>query len=53
MYASIDHNIVKGSRAARDTSDDDCDYATVNVPATLESECSSKDESAEDYVPMG
>lgn len=53
MYASIDHNTAKGSRQIRDTPDDDCDYATVNVPAALESECSSKEECTDDYVLMG
>lgn len=42
---------------ARAQTDDDCDYATVNVPAALQpepdSECSSKDECADDYVLMG
>ncbi|GAA6236204.1 uncharacterized protein si:ch211-214p13.7 [Lates japonicus] len=56
-YASIDHSTAKGSRTARAQTDDDCDYATVNVPAALQpepdSECSSKDECADDYVLMG
>ncbi|KAK2839909.1 hypothetical protein Q5P01_013649 [Channa striata] len=53
MYASIDHTTAKGSRESRATTDNDCDYATVNLPATLESECSSKDECTDDYVLMG
>lgn len=56
-YASIDHGPGKGSRTTRATTDDDCDYATVNVPAALqpktESECSSKEECDDDYVLMG
>ncbi|XP_044072742.1 uncharacterized protein si:ch211-214p13.7 [Siniperca chuatsi] len=56
-YACIDHSTGKGSRRTRATTDDDCDYATVNVPAALqpkcESECSSKDECEDDYVLMG
>ncbi|XP_067372980.1 uncharacterized protein si:ch211-214p13.7 [Channa argus] len=52
-YASIDHTTAKGSRESRATTDSDCDYATVNVPATLESESSSKDECTDDYVLMG
>ncbi|XP_033181707.1 uncharacterized protein si:ch211-214p13.7 isoform X2 [Anabas testudineus] len=52
MYASIDHTS-KGARPSRETNDDDCDYAIVNVPAALESECSSKDECTDDYVLMG
>ncbi|XP_070694714.1 uncharacterized protein [Pempheris klunzingeri] len=53
-YASIDHNTVKGSRRTRNSTIDNCDYATVNVPAALhpESECSSKDECEDDYVLM-
>ncbi|XP_040057366.1 uncharacterized protein LOC120833870 [Gasterosteus aculeatus] len=56
-YASIDHGNTKGPSRARTSADDDCDYATVYVPAALAaadvSECSSKDEGAEDYVLMG
>ncbi|XP_036964535.1 uncharacterized protein si:ch211-214p13.7 [Acanthopagrus latus] len=54
-YASIDHTSVNSSRRPRPTTDDDCDYATVNVPAALqrESECSSKEECEDDYVLMG
>ncbi|KAL6100957.1 uncharacterized protein ACO6RY_07990 [Pungitius sinensis] len=56
-YASIDHGKAKGPSRPRASTDDDCDYATVNVPAALPSapvsECSSKDEGAEDYVLMG
>lgn len=54
-YASIDHGNAKKSRRARATTDDDCDYATVNIPAALqpESETSSKDECEDDYVLMG
>ncbi|KAM6955319.1 uncharacterized protein PEZ65_001941 [Lycodopsis pacificus] len=55
-YASIDHSTAKGLHRTRDT-DDDCDYATVHVPAAQQpdrvSECSSKDEGADDYVLMG
>lgn len=53
MYASIDLSTAKGSRPTRGTPDDDCDYATVNVPAALESEGSSKEECTDDYVLMG
>ncbi|XP_047457738.1 uncharacterized protein si:ch211-214p13.7 [Mugil cephalus] len=57
MYASINHTTAKVSRRTRATSDDDCDYATVNIPAAdppaVESECSSKEECADDYVLMG
>lgn len=54
-YASIDHSTAKGSKRTRATTDDDCDYTTVNVPAALppESECSSRDECEDDYVLMG
>ncbi|XP_035810701.1 uncharacterized protein si:ch211-214p13.7 [Amphiprion ocellaris] len=56
-YASINHSTSKGSRRARINTDDDCDYAIVNVPAAPqpdpESECSSKEECADDYVLMG
>ncbi|XP_041807456.1 uncharacterized protein si:ch211-214p13.7 [Chelmon rostratus] len=54
-YASIDHSTAKKSRRTRATTDDDCDYATVNIPAALqpESETSSKDEREDDYVLMG
>ncbi|KAA8588042.1 hypothetical protein FQN60_001236 [Etheostoma spectabile] len=56
-YASIDHSSARGSSRTRATTDDDCDYATVHVPAGLQpetvSECSSKDECADDYVLMG
>ncbi|KAM4559110.1 uncharacterized protein PAE49_013625 [Odontesthes bonariensis] len=56
-YASINHTNVLQSRRAITTSDNDCDYATVNVPAALlaevESESSSKEECADDYVLMG
>ena len=55
-YASIDHSTSKGLGRTRATTDDDCDYATV-VPAALQpepvSDCSSKDECADDYVLMG
>ncbi|XP_071332523.1 uncharacterized protein [Trachinotus anak] len=56
-YASIDHSTAKGSRTSRALPDNDCDYATVNVPAALqpehESDGSSKEECADDYVLMG
>ncbi|XP_075963192.1 uncharacterized protein LOC142966751 [Anarhichas minor] len=56
-YASIDHSTAKGSSRTRATNDDDCDYAIVHVPAARQpervSECSSKDEGADDYVLMG
>ncbi|XP_040004304.1 uncharacterized protein si:ch211-214p13.7 [Xiphias gladius] len=56
-YASIDHSTAKGSRTTRVLTDNDCDYAIVNAPASLqpetESEHSSKDECADDYVLMG
>lgn len=56
MYASINHINVKGTRATAST-DDDCDYATVNIPSQVppdaESEGSSKEECADDYVLMG
>ncbi|XP_040912923.1 uncharacterized protein si:ch211-214p13.7 [Toxotes jaculatrix] len=56
-YASIDHSTIKGSRTTRALTDDDCDYATVNVPAALQTETasdsSSKDDCADDYVLMG
>ncbi|KAM8855263.1 uncharacterized protein AB9W97_020228 [Spinachia spinachia] len=59
-YASIDHSNARGprgTRAAAAAAADGCDYATVSVPAALASapvsECSSKDEGAEDYVLMG
>lgn len=56
-YASINHNTAKGSRRTRVISEDDCDYATVNIPETVPteavSECSSKEECADDYVLMG
>ncbi|CAI5655798.1 uncharacterized protein si:ch211-214p13.7 [Oreochromis aureus] len=60
-YASINHENAKGARQGRpptnQITDDDCDYATVNIPEALqphsESECSSKDECADDYVLMG
>ncbi|KAF3843152.1 hypothetical protein F7725_002001 [Dissostichus mawsoni] len=57
MYASIDHTTTKGPSRTRATADDDCDYATVFVPAPPQperlSQCSSKDECADDYVLMG
>ncbi|KAK5861125.1 hypothetical protein PBY51_022544 [Eleginops maclovinus] len=57
LYASIDHNTAKGPSRARAITDDDCDYATVFVPAPPQpecvSQCSSKDECADDYVLMG
>lgn len=56
MYASINHSNAKGTRATANT-DNDCDYATVNIPAQVqpneESEGSSKEECADDYVLMG
>ncbi|XP_069010127.1 uncharacterized protein [Embiotoca jacksoni] len=56
-YAAINHTTLNTSRRTRANTDDDCDYATVNVPAPLqlepESECSSKEECADDYVLMG
>jgi len=56
-YASINHTNVRESRRAMTTSNNDCDYATVNVPAELlaeaESDTSSKEECADDYVLMG
>ncbi|XP_073329992.1 uncharacterized protein [Pagrus major] len=54
-YASIDHTSVKRSGRPTATTDDDCDYATVNIPAALqpESEGSSKEEIDDDYVLMG
>lgn len=55
MYASIDHSNTKGSKP-RASTEDDCDYAIVNVPAALQperdSDCSSKEENADDYVLM-
>ncbi len=53
-YASIDHSSVRRSGRARASADDECDYATVQVPAALqpESEASSKDEREDDYVLM-
>ncbi|XP_062259178.1 uncharacterized protein si:ch211-214p13.7 [Platichthys flesus] len=55
-YASIDHSTAKGPRTSRAVSDD-CEYATVQVPARLqpEPECgsSSKEECGDDYVLMG
>ncbi|XP_034417235.1 uncharacterized protein si:ch211-214p13.7 [Cyclopterus lumpus] len=57
LYASINHVTAKVSRRTATPTDDDCDYATVHVPAALQpelvSECSSKDEGADDYVLMG
>ncbi|XP_068457893.1 uncharacterized protein si:ch211-214p13.7 [Clinocottus analis] len=57
LYASINHITAKGSRRTRAITHDDCDYATVHDPAALQpelvSECSSKDEGADDYVLMG
>lgn len=52
-YAYIDHSTAKESRRA--TTDADCDYAIVIVPAAPqpESECSPKDECDDDYVLMG
>lgn len=54
-YASIDHSSVRASRRTRVSLNDDCDYATVNIPAALrhESDCSSKEEREDDYVLMG
>ncbi|XP_049450972.1 uncharacterized protein si:ch211-214p13.7 isoform X1 [Epinephelus fuscoguttatus] len=57
-YASIDHSTAKGSPRARATTDDDCDYATVNLPAAAlqpetVSRCSSTEENTDDYVLMG
>ncbi|KAM7380375.1 hypothetical protein PAMP_003677 [Pampus punctatissimus] len=55
-YASIDHSSAKGSRRTRTTTDDECDYATVNIPAALQAEPESdgsKDECSDDYVLMG
>lgn len=55
-YACIDHSTSKGLRTATIT-DDNCDYATVHVPAAPQpetvSQSSSKDEGADDYVLMG
>ncbi|KAL3056389.1 uncharacterized protein si:ch211-214p13.7 [Trematomus bernacchii] len=57
LYASIDHTTAKGPSRTRATADDDCDYATVFVPPPPQpervSQCSSKDECADDYVLMG
>ncbi|XP_033965187.1 uncharacterized protein [Pseudochaenichthys georgianus] len=57
LYASIDHTTAKGPSRTIATADDDCDYATVFVPAPPQpdrvSQCSSKDECADDYVLMG
>ncbi|XP_071761365.1 uncharacterized protein LOC139916404 [Centroberyx gerrardi] len=56
-YASIDHSNAKTSGGVRATADDDCDYAIVTVPSKLqpepESETSSKEDCADDYVLMG
>ncbi|CAK6953923.1 uncharacterized protein si:ch211-214p13.7 [Scomber scombrus] len=56
-YASIDHSSAQGSRRVRSTTDNECDYATVYIPAALQpetvSQCSSKDGGADDYVLMG
>ncbi|XP_042282293.1 uncharacterized protein si:ch211-214p13.7 [Thunnus maccoyii] len=52
-YASIDHSSIQGSRRTRETTDDECDYAIVNIPAEPVSECSSKEECSDDYVLMG
>ncbi|XP_069389845.1 uncharacterized protein [Paralichthys olivaceus] len=54
-YASIDHSTAKGSRTTRAVSDDDCDYATVQVPAAPEPESESESEPSlrDDYVLMG
>ncbi|XP_037646313.1 uncharacterized protein si:ch211-214p13.7 isoform X2 [Sebastes umbrosus] len=55
-YASIDHSSTKGSSRTKPTTEDDCDYAIVYVPAALQPETvsvSSKDECADDYVLMG
>ncbi|KAM9710881.1 uncharacterized protein ACNS7B_024657 [Menidia menidia] len=55
-YASINHPNVQEVRRAQTTMDNECAYATVNIPAGLqpeeESECSSKEECADDYVLM-
>ncbi|XP_041663412.1 uncharacterized protein si:ch211-214p13.7 [Cheilinus undulatus] len=56
-YASIDHSAATGSRRARAASVDDCDYATVYIPPTLqpkpETEESTKGDCDDDYVLMG
>ncbi|XP_056293888.1 uncharacterized protein si:ch211-214p13.7 isoform X2 [Pseudoliparis swirei] len=57
LYASINHSTAKASRRTTSPADDQCDYATVHLPEALQpelvSECSSKDEGADDYVLMG
>ncbi|KAM6978342.1 uncharacterized protein LKV04_013736 [Tautogolabrus adspersus] len=56
-YASIDHSTAKSSRQTRASTVDDCDYATVYMPAALqpqhESEGSIKGDCEDDYVLMG
>lgn len=56
-YATIDHSGAQGSGRARSITDNECDYATVYVPAALQPETvsqgSSKDDCADDYVLMG
>ncbi|XP_060909430.1 uncharacterized protein si:ch211-214p13.7 [Labrus mixtus] len=56
-YASIDHSTANPSRTTRAAFVDDCDYATVYVPAALqpqhESEGSIKGDCEDDYVLMG
>ncbi|KAM3607095.1 uncharacterized protein V6R79_001735 [Siganus canaliculatus] len=53
-YASIDHSTAQGFRRTRAAADEECDYATVHVPAALQvsSEQSAKDECESDYVLM-
>ncbi|KAG8000598.1 hypothetical protein GBF38_017019, partial [Nibea albiflora] len=55
MYASIDHSNIKGSRTVRTTTEDDCDYTVITLPACQpEPEpATSKDECEDDYVLMG
>ncbi|XP_054602820.1 uncharacterized protein [Nothobranchius furzeri] len=55
MYASISHSNSKGPRPQA-MADNDCDYATVHIPANIQADAksnsSSKDECADDYVLM-
>ena len=58
MYASINHTGAHATRRAKAEDDnDDCDYALVKMPTRLvpeaESDSSSKEECADDYVLMG
>lgn len=57
-YASIDLSNTKTSGGVRGSTQDDCDYAIVNIPAGLqpkpepESDLSSEEECADNYVLM-